>query len=410
MPPKESSKAPLKAQRAKAKKEKQLLDARIKESQEKCAEAKKFLEPTGRSTEPNFSKAKASLDAAIEAYDARPLPFFLLGQWYRMQGMHTEAVESYSHALDLDPTNVLALEWRAHSYQTLHDYPHAIEDNTSIITLDPENDHAFNMRGLCVLEGCVPGLRLRPLDFASCVNDFSTAIRLNEANYHAMANLGKAYEVQGESDKAIECYGRALRVNEACTYVKFRRGCASLRVAESILNCEQEGDGFDSVSPDSAEHSEGSLLKDASPDATTSGFGRSTKAFVPQNGDALLEEAKTEVRQKFDKERAARMVAHLLQVAEEDFTALMDPNPDANKAAADVMVVLNIGICARLKKDFKKADEYFNLVQEILEKRPGLVEDGEAKPIENADTIKQVLAIRRSELKRERDRIRSAAV
>ncbi|KAL7700313.1 tetratricopeptide repeat (TPR) protein [Lotmaria passim] len=402
MPPKDPSKASLKAQKAKAKKEKQLLDAKIKECQEKCAEARGFLESSGRNGEPNYAKAKAALDAAVAAYDAGALPFFLLGQWHRMQEKYAEAIESYSHALDLEPTNVQALEWRGHCYQMLHDFPHAIEDNTSIITLDPENDHAYNMRGLCVLESCVPGLRLRSADFAACVNDFSTAVRLNEANYYAMANLGKTYEVQGDNDKAIECYGRALRVNEAYTYAKFRRGCTALRVAEAMLREREPVDDEPvEAAPDAASSS-------ASADSGAGGCRLGTKTPASQNSAALLAEAKNEVRQKFEEEDAAKTSARLLKIAESDFTALMDPSLVENKASADVMVVLNIGICALLRKDVKKAEEYFRLTQEILTKRPGLVKDGEAEPIENADTIKQVLDIRKSELKREKDKIRSA--
>lgn len=413
MPPKDPSKASLKAQKAKAKKEKQLLDAKIKESQEKCVEAKGFLEPTGRNAEPNFIKAKTSLDAAIEAYDAGPLPFFLLGQWHRMQGMYAEAIENYSHALDLEPTNVQALEWRGNCYQALHDYPHAIEDNTSIITLDPDNDHAYNMRGLCVLESCVPGLRLRSVDFAACVSDFKNAIRLNEANYYAMANLGKAYEVQGDNEKAIECYGRALRVNESYTYAKFRRGCTALRMAELILReraGDEDEDEVDENDNAPAATSGGVELAQKSVKGGFEGGDSSRTSTRPalQSGAALLAEAKSEVRQQFENEEAAKTSAQLLQVAESDFTALLDPNPEANKAAADVMVVLNLGICALLKKNIKKGEEFFKLTKEILEKRPGLVEDGEAEPIENADAIKQVLAIRKAELKRERDRIRAA--
>lgn len=410
MPPKEQSKAALKAQKAKAKKEKQLLDAKIKECEEKCEEAKGFLEPTGRNAEPNYVKAKASLDAAVDAYDASPLPFYLLGQLYRMQGMYAEAVESYSHALDVDPTSVQTLEWRGNCYQALRDYPHALEDNTSIITLDPENDHAYNMRGLCVLERCVPGLRLRSADYEACVRDFSTAIRLNEANYYAMANLGKTYEIQGDNDMAIESYGRALRVNEGYTYAKFRRGCTALRMAEAIIHRrEQETEDLDDPPREAAEDGAAAPpRKDVDTSVGGEVASRSTKTSAPRNATALIEEAKAEVRQQFEQERETQASAHLLRVAESDFTALMDPNPDANKAAADVMVVLNIGICALLRKDVKKASEYLKLTHEIIAKRPGLVEDGEAQPIDNAEAIKQVLAIRQAELKREKDRIRSA--
>lgn len=407
MPPKGQSKSSAKAQRAKAKKERQLLEARMRECHEKCAEARGYLEPTGRSAEPNFTKAKTALDAAIEAYDASSLAFFLLGQWNRMQGMYKEAIEWYSHALDLEPTNVQALEWRANTFQTLDDYLHAIEDNTSIISLDPESDHAYNMRGLCVLQSSVPGLRLRSVHFESCVRDFSAAIRLNEANYHAMANLGKAYEVQGHLEKAIEWYGKALDSSESYGYARLRRGCTALRMAErSILRREEREGSSDRDAPeasaDAAKAVHGSSTQHMAEAAS------STNSRIP-GGATTLEEVKAKVRQQIEEEEEAQKAAKLLRLADGDFNMLLDRSQEANILTADATVVLNIGICALLSKNINRAEEHLKLAQEIVAKRPGLVEEGGAPPLENMDTFNSVLAIRLNELQNLKDMARSAA-
>ncbi|KAG5483878.1 hypothetical protein CUR178_06875 [Leishmania enriettii] len=406
MPPKGHSKSSAKAQRAKAKKEKQLLEARMRLCEEKCAEARGYLEPTGRSAEPNFTKAKAAVDAAIEAYDASSLAFFMLGQWNRMQGMYEEAIESYSQALDLEPTNVQTLEWRANCYQALHDYPHAIEDNTSIIALDPENDHAYNMRGLCVLQSSVPGLHLRSIDFKSCVRDFSTAVRLNEANYYAMANLGKAYEVQGYLEKAIEYYGKALDSSEYYAYARFRRGCTALCMAERLLLRREEEGSSESDAPEAAS---GSLkARDGSSTRHMAEAASSTSSQAP-GGATTLKEVKAEVCRHMEEEKEARRVEMLLKQADSDFSLLLDNTPEGKQLAADPAVVLNIGICALLSKNINRAEEHLMLAQDIVAKRPGLVEDGEAPPLENRDTFNCVLGIRLKELQKLKDMARSAA-
>ncbi|GET86659.1 tetratricopeptide repeat (TPR) protein [Leishmania tarentolae] len=406
MPPKGRSKSSAKAQRAKARKERQLLEARMRECQEKCAEARGYLEPTGRNAEPNFTKAKTALNAAIEAYDADSLAFFLLGQWNRMQGLYTEAIECYSHALDLEPTNIQVLEWRANSFQNLHDYLHAIEDNTSIISLDPENDHAYNMRGLCVLQSSVPGLRLHSAHFESCVHDFSTAVRLNEANYYAMANLGKAYEVQGHLEKAIECYGKSLDSSESYTYARFRRGCTALCMAErAILRREEREGGADSDAPE-ASTGEAKSLRGSSNQSMVEAASL-TNSRVP-GGATTLKEVKAEVRQQVEEEEEAKKVEKLLKLADADFTMLLDRSPEAKILTADATVVLNIGICALLSKNINRAEEHLKLAQEIVLKRPSLVEEGEAPPLENMDTFNSVLAIRLNELQKLKDMAKSA--
>ncbi|CCW63482.1 unnamed protein product [Phytomonas sp. EM1] len=219
----------------KARKERKLLEEQIKKSNEKCDEARGFLEYTGKNTESNILKAKEALDIAIELYNSNSVAFFLMGEVYLAQRQHQRALESYSRALAINPTHVASFERRAICYEHLNDTDHAIQDYTSIIDLEPNNDYAYNMRGLCILNRQVPGIILSSSCFTLCENDFKAALRLNKANYYALANLGKLYEDQGELNQALTYYTAALDVKENYTYSRFRRGCTFLQLAENML-------------------------------------------------------------------------------------------------------------------------------------------------------------------------------
>lgn len=385
MPPKEKKKGRSKgmSKKARERKEKKLLEERINNSKQKCEEARAFLEPTGKHAEPNYTKAKEALEAAIEFYDAHALPFFLMGECYRAQGELTEAIEYYSRALDANPLNTPALEARALCYQNLNDVAHAIEDYTSMIELEPENDHAYNMRGVCLASVRVPGLRLKLIDFKRCEGDLKTAARLNEANYHALANLGKLYEDQGELEKALPCYTASLQVKESYTYARFRRGCTALRLAEKTFVKDDDGDDDDSSPPGDG--------------AASNGGGHSTKPAA-----VSMAEVEREALETMQEEEALEKAKKTVRDAEADFTALLEGNPVADKNLADVNVVLNLGVCAMLLEDFNKADDYFALAEQIIGARPAMVGAGEALPIENVEQIQKVLELRKNVLRRKK--------
>lgn len=398
MPPKKRSKSSEKARKAK---ERKLLEARIKTSNEKCEEARGYLEPTGRNSEPNLVKSKTAIDAAMEAYDSNPLVYYLLGQWHRIQEGFDDAVSNYSHSLDLDPTSVRTLEWRAHCYQMLRDFPHAIEDYTSVIGMDPENDHAYNMRGLCVLEGRVPGLKLKSAYFEACTRDFRSAIRLNEANYYAMTNLGKACEDQELLEKALTYYDDALQVNDAYTYARFRRGCTALRLAEKMtLRLKQESEL-------QANEKEAMRTSKQLQTVRSGANPERNHADAPNPSNVTLQDIKEEIREEIVLISERKSTKDLLCRADADFVALLAGNPDANKMAADVTVVVNIGICALLQDNVARAEEYLKYAKEIINQRPQLVEEGVAQPIENVDVVLGVLTIRSNELQQVKEALRA---
>lgn len=385
MPPKGKSKSKSrsasKSKSAQDRKEKKALEERIKKCKEKCEEGRVFLEPTGRNSEPNLVKAKAALDASIEIYHSHAPCFFYLAECYRREGNFEVAIEKYTQALDLQPTYIKALEGRGTCYQAVRDLPHAMEDFSSIITFEPDNDHAYNMRALCHLIGRVPGLRMKCVDFQKCVADFKSAIRLNEANYYAMCNLGRVYEDQGEMELAINAYTAALSIKDDYTVALFRRGCASLRWVEMDTSVKFSVD----------EYCDNPCAVKAVEDDVSPKVNKKLPTFA---------EIEDEIRAGHIMERTNSSISARLDQAIADFQALL-PNPEVtNKLFADAKVLLNLGVCFLMKNNLAKAGEYFKYADEVIQSRPSFVEEGEAEPIEDLEAIQEVLAFRKGELKK----------
>lgn len=383
------------SKKAKDRKEKKLLEERINNSKQKCEEARGFLEPTGKRAEPDYVKAKDALDAAVEFYDMHALPFYLLGECCRAQGELAAAIDHFSQALDVESRYVAALEARALCYQLQDDIPHAIEDYTSMIEQDPENDHAFNMRGVCLASTRVPGLSLKMTDFKRCESDLKAAARLNEANYHAMANLGKLYEDQGHLDEALTYYTASLKVKASYDYARFRRACAAMLLAEKTVVDNEEDDDEDGAEEDAAAAGGGGN----SPAVKSAG-----KPSPPPHAAiaANITEIEREMREKMDQDARRVAAINILKDAEADFTHLLGFTDVSVRELADVNVVLNLGVCQLLLEDHTSAEATFALADQIIAARPALVEAGEASSIDNVEQIKKVLELRKGVLRRKK--------
>ncbi|EAN94755.1 hypothetical protein C3747_44g60 [Trypanosoma cruzi] len=378
MPPRAKSK---KSRKALERKEKKLLEAKIKASQCKCEEGQAFLEPVGRNALPNYAKAIAALEAAIEIYDGNADAYLLMGDSYRGQEEFDKAIEYYTQCLGRDPTNARALEGRAASYASLKKWSLAFENYTAVIHLEPENDHLYNLRGLCTLSTRVPGLRLLSVEFNQCVSDFKTSIRLNEANYYAWANLGRTYEDQGLLEEALKAYSSALKIKEDYEQACLRRGCLAFRMVESSW----EGD--DGKTGNEVRRAEENIE------------ANSGKKSIPKSVEEVEEEVKLELEMAARRKREEE----LLQGAIQDFQFLMLDK--SKKLKWDPCLPLNLGSCFLLQNEINKADEEFKTVLEIISARPQLVADGEAEPISDVESIVKVLNLKKDILKEIRGRL-----
>lgn len=327
MPPKEGKPLTEKQQKAKEKKERKLLEQQIKQSKEKFDEGRAFLEPEGKAP-PVYPKAIAAFDAAIELYPENADAFTFRGHAYRDQGMFDNAIEDYSKAFSLNAQCVPALEGRATCYESLGHWDKAANDYTTILSIQPENDHAYNMRGVARLHRRAPGLLLKNADFAAVVEDFTAAIRLNENNYFAFCNLGKAYVDQRMYRKAIEAFTKALDVKEDYSYATFRRGSAALLLVEALQNEVQ-------------------AKVDAKAKAEASISATATKEEVDRVAQLIISSQEAE-------EKAAKEVKQLLQQAIADFTKII-PEEKQNELTA----IVHRGSCHALLGDLNAAEEDF---------------------------------------------------
>lgn len=227
-------KDPAKAAKAKEKKEKKLLEQQMKNSREKVEEGRHILEPPEQPNQRGapppipYQKAIACFDQALEFYSENFEACMYRGHANRELGKMDQAIDDYSRAITLNVQCIPALEGRAACFEAVENWDAVIRDYTSVLELQPNNDHAYNMRGRARLHKRPPGLRLRNAEYASVVDDFSKAVRFNEHNYHAWCNLGRVYADHKKFTEALAAYSKAVALRDDYAYAWYRRGCCAL--------------------------------------------------------------------------------------------------------------------------------------------------------------------------------------
>eukprot|EP00758_Cryptobia_borreli_P012769 Tbor_TRINITY_DN5773_c3_g1::TRINITY_DN5773_c3_g1_i7::g.20531::m.20531 len=224
-------KDPAKLARKRMKKEQALLEAQIKQSNEKTIEAKLLIETPKQPTPSNYIKALDLLNEAATLNPDNYDIYILKGNIYKILNKIEDAICNYTTALKLEPTSVTALEGRASCFQLLKQFEKAKDDYTKIISIQPDSDFAFNMRGVVCLRQRPMSLLMKNSEFEAIVSDFKTALRLNEDNYFANCNLGKVYADHRLYELSIEQYKIAMKKKEYYPYAVYRCACACMSLA-----------------------------------------------------------------------------------------------------------------------------------------------------------------------------------
>ena len=320
-----------KAAKAKEKKEKKLLEQQMKDSQDRCEEGRVLLEPEGKGAQPAYAKAIVAFDAAIELFPDNALAFTYRGVCHRDLGRFDAALDDFSKAFALDPQSTVSLEGRAACYEAQFEWDKAISDYTTILGIHKENDHAHTMRGLCRLRKRAPGLLLKSADFGAVLNDFQRAVQLNENNYYAMVNLGKAYEDQRMFYDAIAAYNKALSVKDDYLYAMYRRGCASLSLVEQHV-AKQPANAICALS-------------------------------IPPIRDSNTLDPEEFLRLEQEGENTSKEMKRLLDAAIADFSKVIPPEEKEKELCA----LVHRGTCYMHLGDFQKAEDEFRFCQKGLQ-------------------------------------------
>ncbi|RHY32515.1 hypothetical protein DYB32_002490 [Aphanomyces invadans] len=192
----------------------------------------------------DFSKAIQLIPSNADFYHNR-------GFCHRKQGRYDVAIQDYSAAIDLNPTHFKALYNRAFSYDKLEAFEAAIVDYTAAIQVDPKNANAYHNRGSTwekmknlheAINDFTMALTLQPQaastynsrglaydqqgKHALALQDFHAANRLEPQNPIFLHNRGYCFRNMGEYDRAIADYTEALRLEPDNVAAYSNRGYA----------------------------------------------------------------------------------------------------------------------------------------------------------------------------------------
>ncbi len=127
--------------------------------------------------EHNYDEALLIVEQAIKMLPPDPLnlegvaeAYFLLGWLYQETGKpHQDAIDAYTQAISLNPSDTNAYINRGNAYRATGDFEHAIADYTAVVASDQQNIKAYINRG---------NTYARQGHIAQAFADFHTAIRI----------------------------------------------------------------------------------------------------------------------------------------------------------------------------------------------------------------------------------------
>ncbi len=114
------------------------------------------------------------------------------------------AEKYYKKAIEIKPDNTLALYSLGMFYQKEKQFKHALEAYDTLISRHPDNAEAHFNKGYIYLT--------EYLEFEKAEPEFKKAIEIKPDYTEAVYNLGRVYEVMGETEKAKEKYREALKL------------------------------------------------------------------------------------------------------------------------------------------------------------------------------------------------------
>ena len=156
-----------------------------------------------------------------QAKGSKAVAYFNRGWSYNGKGEHKRAVEDYTHAIELNPSNAEAYNNRGWAYNNNHEYDKAILDLNRAIELNPKHYYAYNNRGIAYTSKG---------EHDRAIADFSRAIDLNPKYAEAYATRSVALAARGEYDRSIADLNQALELSpKSFSTYAIRAGLHTLR-------------------------------------------------------------------------------------------------------------------------------------------------------------------------------------
>lgn len=153
-----------------------------------------------------FRRLSITPDKSYEAASQRTVAMDLCQQAFELQmrGEYQRALNVYQRSIELDPTPE-AYTFLGWTYGSLGKYAEAIRSCAKAINLDPESGTPYHDIGIYQIELGRPDEAIFWLEAAIKAPRY-------EGREHSWYNLGRVYESRRETQKARECYARALAI------------------------------------------------------------------------------------------------------------------------------------------------------------------------------------------------------
>jgi tetratricopeptide (TPR) repeat protein len=163
----------------------------------------------------NHSQAIEDYDRAIEINPKYMEAYLNRGAAYGKLGDNRRAISDYDRAIKINPKCALAYLNRGVAVNELGNHTQAIEDYDRAIEFDPENADAYDNRGAAYA---------KLGNYSQAISDYNRAIGINPKHAWAYNGRGAAYARLGNKRQATEDYGRAIEINPEYAEAYYNRG------------------------------------------------------------------------------------------------------------------------------------------------------------------------------------------
>jgi len=147
------------------------------------------------------------VNAQPDSYTAK----LLLGKYHAAESQNDLALAEFQAALQLAPNQMGIHLAIGGVYASQLQWPRAVEEYRAELALDPDNNIALAQLGHALTEAH---------DASNAGPVLQQALRANPAN--AYIDLGKVWEMQGDSRKAIQAYESVLRYDPSQSNLHYK--------------------------------------------------------------------------------------------------------------------------------------------------------------------------------------------
>lgn len=163
----------------------------------------------------DYKEAQKVLNEAKSNHPNNPEFALRQGILYNLDGLHPQALEEFSKALDLNPTPKISLQIllnKASAEIKLEDYTNALVDYNKAIEIDPRNTNIYTYRGL---------VNFKLGYYLDAVTDYNNVLDLDPNSTITYYNRGMTLLRLSEKQKACKDFHKACQMgnSNACKMI-----------------------------------------------------------------------------------------------------------------------------------------------------------------------------------------------